>query len=282
MKRWTIVILYGILVGLLLAMVPVAECQTTRRVVFRVSWVNQPDIDSTAINVYLSTDTLPTLTRMSLRSPDTVSLPAPGDTLTYNFKLIAYRGTRASDPSIPASFYFDASRYFRVVRLVVGVNDGCEMFMFNDSTFVRRSFTPPSATCDSIYTQKIPPQYRVTNGYRQRKVDTICLLQDTTPPCTQDYVRNSWNTRSQSVYNVGTECASANSTVRECLVNTTVMDYRGGFSERYTAETTCYGITRYDFLTGVGCIASGWVYPVGIFPGRWETSYNYIMYSRSY
>jgi len=33
---------------------------------------------------------------------------------------------------------------------------------------------------------------------------------------------------------------------------------------------------------GSGCVSSGWVYPVGVFPGRWETGFNYIIFNRPY
>ena len=77
-----------LLLILLLVLIPCTVLsQTTRRIKFQVNWkditATSDPYDSTRIDVYTTLDTIPVLTKFARINPDTLSLPAPQDTVTY-------------------------------------------------------------------------------------------------------------------------------------------------------------------------------------------------------
>lgn len=244
-----------------------------RKIVFRVSWVDAAN-DSTKIEVLLDNDSIPFTSKFSKHSPDTIALPQPPDNILYKFRLISYRGGRTSAPSAPVVFPFNADKYYKLHRWIASANVGsqCNMFMFNDSSFTMRDTEFADTLCTRYFT-KIPPKYRAAGGARARIVNKICTLQDNgRNNCSTSYILSLWDT------NVGPDCRDLLLGQMECTLLTTVMDYDSLFANRYTAEAVCSGIPLYDILTGNGCVPSGWVYPTGLFPGRWETARNFVIF----
>lgn len=154
---------------------------TTKQIVFRLSWVERITVDSTVISVYTTADTTtPVLVRRGI-SPDTISLPAPDDTIHYQFKLQSYLRSQVSDPA-EAQFYFNAASYFRMVRLItkpdtIKINTGettkiCTFFVFSDSTVVMRDRDKTDPICSTQFL--LLPNTSAT-GYKQRITNTICF-----------------------------------------------------------------------------------------------------------
>lgn len=154
---------------------------TTKQIIFRLSWVERITVDSTVISVYTTADTTtPVLVRRGI-SPDTISLPAPDDTIHYQFRLQSYLNSRVSSPA-EAQFYFNAASYFRMVRLItkpdtILIRPGqeakiCTFAVFSDSTVVMRDRDKTDPVCSTQFL--LLPNTSAT-GYKQRITNTICF-----------------------------------------------------------------------------------------------------------
>lgn len=159
---------------------------TSKKVNFKVSWNDAPNVDSTMVAVFLSSDSLPLMFRRG-RSPDTVSFTIPDDTTTYRFQLISVRRGLVSNPA-NVSFYFNADNYYKLTRLHVKpdsvvVKDTtaagrtvqfCAFMEYNDGSIVMRDKDRTIPDCLIEY-DKFPVALRKTVGARQRNANTVCL-----------------------------------------------------------------------------------------------------------
>lgn len=160
--------------------VEISEAANT--IAFRISWKDGPNVDSTMIAVFLSSDSLPILFRRG-RSPDTVSFELPDDTTTYRFNLYSIRRGLVSLPA-DANFRFNADEYYRVVQLhiwpqEVTIRVGetvqlCAFFELNDGSILMRTQDEDKPSCLKRYSE-FPPNVKRGRGARQRLVNKMCL-----------------------------------------------------------------------------------------------------------
>jgi len=155
---------------------------TEQTISFRISWKEAPNVDSTVIAVFISSDTIPIIFRKG-RSPDTVTFTLPDDTTTYRFDLYSVRRGLVSLPA-NANFEFRAEQYFRLVKLhiwpeqiTLRVGEEiqlCAFFELNDGSILMRARDNNKLACVELYND-FPQQVKRGRGARQRVVNQLCL-----------------------------------------------------------------------------------------------------------
>jgi hypothetical protein len=191
MKKWVLIAVAVLLTTFIISAqtVPPVNVSTSstisaaaNTITFRVKWNSAPNVDSTVLAVFVSSDSLPILMRRAT-SPDTIVLPTPDDTTTYRFVLYSMRRGVASTPA-DAKFEFDAHKYYRLVKFYIWPGDTtlnvgetlqmCPFFELNDGSVLIRERDRDKPTCIQAY-NKLPQEVRRPHGARQRLVDQMCL-----------------------------------------------------------------------------------------------------------
>ena len=243
----------------------VMQLGPVKQINFKVRWTENPLVDSTVINVYISIDSPPVYRGRGI-SPALVSVPAVGTTATYKFILQSFRGGIGSSPG-ESQFVFDANQYYRVTRLVTPAGYdtsrtaiarwSCGMYMFNDSTFVLRTYDQQFPGCTDTY-QVLDTRFKQVGAVQQQLVDGLCTLRDTVyRGCTFPYLLAAFGGFA-GLSELGPVCSTINITPSpRCVTNTIVMDFFSLYTSRYSDTLSLW--------------RSG-----GQLPARWTTGYNYV------